>query len=119
MDQKSDLNLVLAVQRGSHSSLAQLVDRYQKPLLAYARHLGADSHTAQDIVQQSFINAYQNINSFNPKYKFSSWIYRIVHNQTVNHLQKQSHAICLDIFDFFAEIIPSKVNLEDQILKQD
>ncbi len=89
MDKTSDQELVRAVQSQDYQALDLLVRRYQKRLTDYALRLGADYDSAQDIVQQSFINAYQNINGFNHKYKFSSWIYRIVHNQAVNHFKNK------------------------------
>ena len=89
MDKTSDQELVRAVQSQDYRALDLLVRRYQKRLTDYARRLGADYDSAQDIVQQAFISAYQNINGFNHKYKFSSWIYRIVHNQAVNYFKKQ------------------------------
>jgi len=119
MDKTSDQELVRAVQSQDYRALDLLVRRYQKRLTDYARRLGADYDSAQDIVQQTFINAYQNINGFNHKYKFSSWIYRIVHNQAVNHFKKQKKHHSLDLFDWLAEIIPSKVNVEQLAIQSD
>jgi len=56
---------------------------------------------AADIVQESFIKAFINLNSFNIKKKFSSWIYRIVHNQAINLAKKyQKETPLLENWDF-------------------
>jgi len=67
---------------------AQIIRRYEKKLIKYANYLLADQQKAVDIVQEAFIKAFINLNSFNTKKKFSSWIYRIVHNQAVNLIKK-------------------------------
>lgn len=117
----SDNQLAVRLRAGDSSALKPLIDRYQDKLIRFATRLGADYPSAQDIVQQAFINAYQNINSFNPKYQFSSWIYRIVHNLSVNYLRKQvnTKTIPLDFFEWIQEIIPSKIDLEADAIKSE
>lgn len=119
MDQiDSDHQLVFALQSGDISALEKLIALYQDKLIRFAATLGADSASAQDIVQQAFINAYQNINSFNSKYKFSSWIYRITHNLTINFFKKhhQKSQISLDFADWIQELIPGHVDLEAEAI---
>jgi RNA polymerase sigma-70 factor (ECF subfamily) len=66
-----------------------LVDRYQDPLSRYVRRLGAvDPEAAKDILQESFIKAYINLNDYNPSLPFSSWLYRITHNETMMHFRR-------------------------------
>jgi RNA polymerase sigma-70 factor (ECF subfamily) len=67
-----------------------LVERYQAPLLRYIRRIGnVDPDIAKDILQESFIKAYLNLNDYNPSFAFSSWMYRITHNETMGHFRKQ------------------------------
>ena len=47
-----------------------------------------DRDKALDVVQDTFIKAYVNLNGFNAKRSFSSWIYRILHNEALNELKK-------------------------------
>lgn len=80
---------------------AYLMERYQAKLLRYANALVKDEHRAKDIVQEAFIKAFINLNSFNSKKKFSSWIYRISHNEALNVLKKyQKELPMLPDFDF-------------------
>ncbi len=60
-----------------------------------------DKAKAADAVQESFIKAYINLNGFDLKMKFSSWIYRIVHNQVINTINKNKREMPLfDNVDF-------------------
>lgn len=66
-----------------------LIARYENRLLSYITRLTNVNHQeAEDILQDTFIKAYYNLNDFDPKLKFSSWIYRIAHNETINTFRK-------------------------------
>jgi RNA polymerase sigma-70 factor (ECF subfamily) len=67
-----------------------LYDRYEKQLLRYVRRMGIVSdEEAEDILQESYFKIWKNLNAFDPSLKFSSWIYRIVHNQAISCLRKK------------------------------
>lgn len=67
-----------------------LMERYEAPLLRYIRRLSSlPKEDAEDILQETFIKAYRNINDYDPEAKFSSWIYRIAHNQTIDTIRKR------------------------------
>ena len=64
---------------------ACLVERYERKIKTYVKRItGASDETVEDIVQEVFIKVYVNIDKFDRSKKFSSWIYRIAHNQAVN-----------------------------------
>ena len=84
----SDEELVAKVRKEDKELYAEIVNRYQYKLMKYATYLIHDEQKAADVVQEAFIKAYVNINGFNTKKKFSSWIYRIVHNQAMNLVKK-------------------------------
>ena len=66
-----------------------LVDRYKAKLLSYIRRLtNSGLEEAEDILQDVFIKVYLNLNDFNSDLKFSSWIYRITHNQVISQHRK-------------------------------
>lgn len=85
----SDEAVVLLVRTTDKEAYAEIIRRYQVKLLRYVSFLVANNAIASDVVQDSFIKAYINLNGFNTKKKFSSWIYRIVHNEAMNVLHKQ------------------------------
>ncbi len=66
-----------------------LVQRYEGKLSRYIRRIAfVDTQTVEDILQEVFIKIYKNLNDFDPELSFSSWVYRITHNETINHLKK-------------------------------
>ena len=72
------------------NSYALLMERYEAPLRRYVRRLGCtDSHEADDILQETFIKCYLNLNGYDASLKFSSWLYRIVHNETISLFRKK------------------------------
>ncbi len=92
----SDEDLVDLVRRGKKDLYAEIIRRYKERLLRYARYLLLDKNQAADVVQESFIKVYINLRGFNTKQKFSSWIYRIVHNEAVNLLKKEKKWVKID-----------------------
>lgn len=67
-----------------------LIDRYEERLRRYAVRLGIDKiGETDDLLQEVFIKAYQNLASFDSNLSFSSWIYRITHNEAVTIFRKR------------------------------
>jgi RNA polymerase sigma-70 factor (ECF subfamily) len=71
--------------------------RYESKLTRYAIYLIHDEALAQDIVQETFIKTYRNLRSYNNKYKFSSWIYRIAHNESINAVKHEKQHSSVDV----------------------
>ena len=62
-----------------------IIERYEAKLLRYLERLGVGiSEDREDILQNAFVKAYKNLNSFDPTLAFSSWMYRIAHNETMS-----------------------------------
>ncbi len=89
MEELTDEDICIKVQQGDTQIFGTLVDRYEQKLKRYARRFLLDSLDGEDIVQNVFIKAYVNIQSFNTSMKFSSWIYRIAHNEFINAIRKR------------------------------
>jgi len=88
---QTDQELVVAALKDRHA-FASLVQRYESPMARYIVRLGChDPELAKDILQESFIKAYVNLNDYDPSLSFSAWLYRIVHNETINHFRKQKN----------------------------
>ena len=89
---QTDEALVAAALGDSHALLT-LIRRYESRLISYIRRIGGVSREdAEDILQESFIDAYRHLAEFDCSLKFSSWIYRIVHNRTVSAYRKRKRA---------------------------
>ena len=92
-----------------------IIKRYQDKLIRYASYLTGDEQDAADIVQESFIKVYINLNGFNTKKKFSSWVYRIVHNEAINLVGKKKKSILLYENAHF----DSGINIEEDLIKKE
>ncbi len=67
-----------------------LYERYEKRMLRYIQRIShVSAEQAQDILQEAFIKIWQNLHGFDQKLKLSSWIYRIVHNETISFWRKK------------------------------
>jgi RNA polymerase sigma-70 factor (ECF subfamily) len=71
-------------------AFALLIERYEAKLSRYLTRLGVGlSEDREDILQNAFIKAYKNLNSFDPALAFSSWMYRIAHNETMSFFRSK------------------------------
>lgn len=69
---------------------ACLYDRYGSKLLRYIKKISfANDEEAEDILQEAFIKIWRNLNEFDNSLKLSSWLYRIVHNETISYCRKK------------------------------
>ncbi len=99
-------------------SFGLLVERYEGKLRAYIYRLGKlGLEDSEDLLQEVFVKVYQNLNSFDSSLKFSSWIYRIAHNETMGYFRKararpHGHAVDVD------EQILSNIASESDVLKE-
>lgn len=87
----SDEQVATLVQQGDQEAFGTLVERYEAKLTRYGKKFLSRHEDIQDIVQDVFLSAYQNLQGFDAAKKFSPWIYRIAHNAFVNALRKQSY----------------------------
>ncbi len=110
----SDEDLVIEIRKKDKQLYAEIVTRYQDKLMRYANYLINDEQKAADVVQEAFIKAYINLNSFNTKKKFSAWIYRIAHNEAMNAVKKYHKEIQMDEDMDFTD----KINLEEEFDKK-
>lgn len=70
---------------------AHIINRYEAKLDRYIRRLGVhDPEDRADVLQDIFIKVYRNLNSFDQSLRFSSWIYRIAHNEAISWYRKRN-----------------------------
>lgn len=121
-EQLSDEQIAERVQKGETALFAVLVDRYQNRLVRYGRKILFNHSDLEDLVQEVMIKTYRNLQSFDTGRKFSAWIYRIAHNEFINHGKKFSRQL-IDYFDLeiFLPNLSAGYNVEkdfdDQKLK--
>jgi RNA polymerase sigma-70 factor, ECF subfamily len=84
MQDQDDAALVARAASGDASAFEVLVARYEKVLFRVAFRMLGDYDDARDATQSAFIKAYEKLGSFDPRFRFFSWIYRILLNESLN-----------------------------------
>lgn len=93
LNERNDDELILEAQNGDLYAYDSLVKRYQKRIYYLAYRMVKDHDTADDIAQETFINAYLSIKSFRVGLSFYTWLYRICMNFSINLLKRQKFII--------------------------
>ncbi|MCX6740698.1 MAG: RNA polymerase sigma factor [Candidatus Parcubacteria bacterium] len=118
IEQKSDAELV-ALSLAKQENYVYIIKRYEAQLKRYILRLSSFSREeAEDILQDVFIKVYQNLNSFDPRLKFSSWIYRIVHNEVITSFRRnknKSKVISWDIDNKIIDKIQSDFDIKRRL----
>lgn len=96
----TDEQLVEAALEGSADAYRRLVERFQRPVAALIRRMVRDPQLVEDLAQESFVRAFQKLSTFEPERSFSSWLFKIAHNRTIDHLRlKTYHHVDLEAGD--------------------
>jgi len=80
----SDEELACRAQKGCAGSFEQLMRRFQAPVLQFLRHRGASSD-AEDLLQETFVRAYANLERYRRKWRFATWLFTIARRVSINH----------------------------------
>jgi RNA polymerase sigma-70 factor (ECF subfamily) len=100
---EQDRALVERCLEGQRDAAGDLVDRYQKRLFNVALRMLGNVQDAEDVTQTVFLNAFLKLRTYNPRYRFYSWIYRITVNESLNMLERRKPTVTLqDEFDIRA-----------------
>ena len=89
MNEERDKNLVKRTLRGDKKAFEMIVSNYQQPLLNYIGRMVGEREMALDFTQEVFIKAYASLRSFEPQFKFSTWLYKIASNLVIDHWRKK------------------------------
>jgi RNA polymerase sigma-70 factor (ECF subfamily) len=77
--------LVERCRNGDRQALAELLGIYQRPIYNAAYRIVGNPDDAADVTQVVFLKTFENLDKYNPEYRFFSWIYRIAINESINH----------------------------------
>ncbi len=84
----SEVRLVHAARNGDHEAFGELVLRYERRVLKVIRRFVPDQEFATDLVQESFLRAWERMEQFDPSRRFGPWLFRLAVNLTYDHLRK-------------------------------
>jgi len=110
----SDEQVVIQVRDQNKELYTEIIRRYQGKLSHYLRKFIHDNDELEDVLQAVFIKTYENLFGFDIKRRFSSWIYRIAHNEAINHIKKHSR-ISVSVDEVESILMDEKVNLQQGI----
>lgn len=79
-----DVQLMLRAKQGDHQAFAELVDSYRGPLVRRLTFLLRNGIDAEDVAQDVFVRVYLARHAYEPKGRFSAWLFRIAHNAACN-----------------------------------
>ncbi len=91
-----DLALVRQTLAGQTEAFGVLVTRYQRVMYTVAFRMLGNQEDARDATQDAFVKAHQNLVSFDPSFRFYSWLYRILVNECLNLNRQRRHEEPLD-----------------------
>ena len=92
MEREDDAQLVHAILSGDDSAFSILVEKYEKSVHAFVWQKIDDFHYAEDLTQETFLRAYQNLSTLKNPSQFSGWLYVIANRICLNWLREQKPA---------------------------
>jgi RNA polymerase sigma-70 factor, ECF subfamily len=85
----TDQEIVVLARQGREAAYRELIGRYQRPVFSLIYRLVRDREKSEDLAQDTFIKVLNALDRYDPSYKFSSWIFKIAHNTSLDHLRKK------------------------------
>ncbi|MFZ2331392.1 MAG: sigma-70 family RNA polymerase sigma factor [Atribacterota bacterium] len=89
----NDLEKIELCQSGNSEAFSFLVEKYKNLVYKLALRMTGNYHDSEDISQESFLKVYRSLHQYNPKYSFSSWLYKITLNIIRDRMRKKDYAI--------------------------
>lgn len=82
------IELIRTIQAGKSAAFGELMEKYRNQVTGIAYRMVGDYDEAKDISQMVFVKTSRNLNRFDTTKKFSTWLYRITVNATIDHIRK-------------------------------
>jgi RNA polymerase sigma-70 factor (ECF subfamily) len=91
VDEKTiEAGLAARARAGSPEAFRELVRRFERPVYGLILRMVHDPSTAEELAQDVFLKAYRRLDSYDPERRFGSWLFKIAHNTTIDHLRKSA-----------------------------
>jgi len=91
-----DVRLAKLARKGDQRAFAEIVELYKDKIFHLAYRMLSNRHEAEDVVQETFLRVYKNLDRYDENQKFSTWIYRIGTNLSIDRLRKRKPSFSLD-----------------------
>lgn len=86
---QNETELIARILDGDDAAYTPLIDRYKQGLYRHCFRFTRDEDQAEDIAQETFIEAFIHLDRYNAKFRFSTWLYKIATNLALMHLRKR------------------------------
>ncbi len=93
MERKEDVQLIYDILSGNDDAFSTLVQKYQKSVHALAWRKIRDFHYAEEITQDTFLQAYKKLSTLKNPHQFAGWLYVIANRLCINWLQRHKSAM--------------------------
>jgi RNA polymerase sigma-70 factor (ECF subfamily) len=90
----TDEQLVELALRGQRSAFEQLIRRHQRAVANFVFRQTGQRDGASDLAQEVFLKVYLGLASFDPAFRFKTWLYRIASNCAIDHMRRRGPATC-------------------------
>ena len=101
------------------NDFVEIIRLYEKSIRRYINRLGCrDSSDADDLLQEIFLKVYINLNEYDSELKFSSWLYRIAHNESISFFRKKRvrpMTVATEAETYIFENIPDETDLIESL----
>jgi RNA polymerase sigma-70 factor (ECF subfamily) len=85
-----EADLAARARAGSADAFRELVLRFERPVYGLILRMVRDPSTAEELAQDVFLKAYRRLDSYDPERRFGSWLFKIAHNTTIDHLRRSA-----------------------------
>ncbi|UOR10567.1 RNA polymerase sigma factor SigW [Halobacillus amylolyticus] len=113
---------IKAVRKGDQSAFEDIVSFYQNKVYYICYRMIGNAYEAEDLAQEAFIRAYTNIHTFDERRKFSTWLYRIATNLTIDRIRKKKPDYYLDAevrgtdgLDMYSQLAIDQASPEEEV----
>jgi RNA polymerase sigma factor (sigma-70 family) len=89
LSSKEDTALIDRATLGDEKAFRLIVEKYSRALRFHITRMVRDKEIIDDLIQEIFLKAFTNLGSYNTSFAFSTWLYRIATNHTIDHLRKK------------------------------
>jgi RNA polymerase sigma factor (sigma-70 family) len=123
---QADSKLIDSALKGDQRAYASLTAKHRQSVYHIVYKIVRDTETANDLVQETFMRAFAALSSYRSEYKFSTWLYRIAANCSIDHLRKKrinalslDRQITTDDGSVGIEVPDNKFNPESELVRKE
>ncbi len=115
---KTDQYYIQEVLKGNDNEFEYLVNKYKDLIFTLCLRITKDHYIAEEASQDTFMKAYKSLAKFNGESKFSSWLYRIAYNTSLDKIKTQKRRITTETLEEYHEDFNSDLRNSFDILEQ-